>query len=90
MITNNLVEVGEWTFYRVRIRYPVADGSWGQWHRSSVAPADYVTLTEAEETALRCWRNSDVDPQIEVIEIVMNIAQSSRVAPAHTYRCDDE
>jgi hypothetical protein len=92
MSTDNMVDDGETTFYRVRIRFSVLDG-WDKWHRSSYASMDYAEREDAERAAVDAWRswdNSDRrrEIQVEVIEVWMTISPVARIEPAAVDRLD--
>jgi hypothetical protein len=89
MSTDNMVDDGESTFYRVRIRFADED-DWSQWYRPSAAPADYLSHEEAEQKALKCWRIVDAKRcQVQVIKVRMSIEPVARIEPAHVVRMRD-
>jgi hypothetical protein len=87
MSTDNMVDDGTTSFYRVRIRFAAGDG-WSRWHRPSAAPLEYAELYDAEEAALECWRVRGApeefrkEYQVEIVEVTVKIEPVSRVNPA--------
>jgi hypothetical protein len=97
MSTDNMVDDGETTFYRVRIRFATfGDGeSWGKWQRSSYAAMNYAEREDAERAAFDAWRRWDSsddrrDIQVEVVEVYMTISPVARIEPATVDRLDHE
>lgn len=93
MSTDSMVDDGESTFFRVRIRFSnFGDGeSWGKWHRSSYASLDYTSREDAEREAIGAWRIWDLsdrkrDIQVEVVEVYMTLSPIARIEPAYIDR----